>query len=522
MKKTIFYVFTLLIVAMFSCRKGTPSWETDVTVPLIQFSLGVDQIIPDSLMQTNSSNAITIVYDKKLYELSVDSLVNFPDTASTLYFYSPVSGMLQPGQVLVNSTDYKRFSFGSALLSQIKIKKGSIKVEFKNTINEKVDISYSFPTANLNGVPFSIHEILPSHIENPNTIYKTYDISGYTFDLTGINHNLINTLPIQGIIKVADNAQPVNVNTFDAVVMTSMFNNIEIGYAKGYFGSSNFEIGPETSYLGLFNKIISGSIHFHDISMKLFVHNGLGVDARATIKSFWCTHNLNGQTINLASSIINQPQNISRALETFNPAHPVQATDYTYDLSNSNVAALLENFPDIIGYHLIINSNPLGDVSAGNDFYYDGNGFNASFQVEIPLSIIAHDLLIADTTSFTISMENVNSGTFYLYASNGFPLGANLQLKLFDANNIQIHTLMSNQEVLPGLLDNNGKVTEKTKTTISIPLNEFDILKLKNTKHISIFAKFNTVDQQHPVNIYKDYKMDVTLSGNFNYNISIR
>ncbi len=519
MKKLLFTTLLLLLIAMFSCKKGNPSWEMDVTAPLIHFNLGIDQIIPDSLMQTDADNAISIVYEKMLYELSVDSMVNFPDTASTLYFFSPISGVLQPGQVLVNSTENKKFNFGNAQLTQIKIKKGSIIVEFKNTINERVDISYSFPTANINGSPFIIHESIASHLDNPNPIYKTYDISGYTFDLTGTNHNLINTLPIQGIIKIADDAQAVNVNSFDAVVMNSMFSNIEIGYAKGYFGSSTFEIGPETSTLGLFNKIIGGSIDFNDVKMKLFVHNGLGVDARATIKNFWCANHQNSLTISLASTIINQPQNITRALETFNPAQPVQANDYTFDISNSNVEAMLENFPDIIGYHLMINTNPLGNVSAGNDFYYDGNGFSASFQVEIPLSIIAHDLIIADTVPFTVSLENVNSGKLFLHVLNGFPLGANLQLKLFDANHIQIHTLMGSQEILPAMLDINDKVSEKTKTTITIPLSELDILKLKRTTYMSIVAKFNTVPQQHPVKIYKGYNMDVTVSGDFNFNV---
>ena len=78
---------------------------------------------------------------------------------------------------------------------------------------------------------------------------------------------------------------------------------------------------------------------------------------------------------------------------------------------------------------------------------------------------------------------------------------------------------MSDQLIAPALLGNNGKVSEKTKTTVIIPLNELDIIKLKSAARISTYIKFNTVPQTQAVQIYKDYKIDVTLSGDFNFNV---
>ncbi len=516
--KFIFFLFVISFL-LHSCKKGVPSWETDITAPIIHFSLDIDNLIPDSLMQTDANNAITLVFDKKIYELALDSMVSFHDTNSALYFFSPVTGVLQPGQSLVNSTDIKKFNFGSAQLSSIKVKHGSILVKYSNSLLEKVDVSYTFPNSNLNGSPFSIHEILPSHADNPNPIYKTYDISGCYFDLTGLNHNAFNTTVIHGVINIDANAQPVNVNAFDNVVMSSTFNDIEIGFAKGYFGSSTYEIGPEITNLGLFRNIRSGNLQLNNVSMKLLVHNGLGVDARALLKSFWSMNSFNQNTISLNSPLINQPLNISRAIETNQIGQAVQASDYVYDFSNSNVAALLENFPDYIGYHLQISSNPLGNVSSGDDFYYDGNPFSASLQIEVPLSMIASDLVVADTNAFIFSTGNVNSGQFYITVINGFPLSANLELKLFDNHNIQIHTLMANQLISPAILGTNGKVTENTKSIVVISLNELDMYKLKNTSRICSYVKFNTMPQASAVRIYKDYKMDITVSGNFNFTI---
>lgn len=65
-----------------SCKRDieNASWDVGVLVPLMKSSLTIDNILPDSLLDTNSDSSLSLVYSSTFYEANVDSLFQYPDT----------------------------------------------------------------------------------------------------------------------------------------------------------------------------------------------------------------------------------------------------------------------------------------------------------------------------------------------------------------------------------------------------------------------------------------------------------
>ena len=225
-------------------------------------------------------------------------------------------------------------------------------------------------------------------------------------------------------------------------------------------------------------------------------------------------------TVTLNSPVIGQTINIARALETGNPLNPITPTSYVFDLSSSNVLALIENLPDRLRFSVDVESNPLGNVSSGNDFFYSGHYLNAYLDMEIPLSLMAGNLSLGDTTDFSMGDADENRpirhGTILLLADNGFPLDAELVLYTLDAQGHIVDVLIDHEHLTEAPLNSEGMATGTVRTQISIPLSEDRIDRLYQASQIYVTAVFNTAGSDY-IQLYDAYKLDLKVTGTFNY-----
>ncbi len=232
----------------------------------------------------------------------------------------------------------------------------------------------------------------------------------------------------------------------------------------------------------------------------------------------------NHTSVSLSSSIIGSTIHINRAQETYNPVDPVIPSVATFNLDNSNFKQLIENLPDSLEYSLDLQTDPLGNVSGGNDFMYYGYGFDANLDLEIPLSLIAHNLTLTDTVAFNLSKPSgyeINYGTLTLIADNGFPFTAAAQIFLLDANGHKTDSLISfSSPIASAPLDANYKVISKKRTQIQIPVTTLKLQHLYSSKKMVIVARFNTADQPHYIKIYSDYRLDMKLTGDINMTVN--
>jgi hypothetical protein len=527
--KNIFKIslFILIIISIFSCRKnpGSASWDIDIAAPLINSSLTINNILADSLLQVNPDSSLTIVYNNTLYSFFVDSLVTIPDTIKQLVFHIPANVDAPQGTQILNNTDNKTLDLGKAVMTKIIIKKGFVNLKIRNTISEKILCKYEIPCASLNGNQLEETELVPaSTASGAINYFKKVDISDYTFDLTGTNGNSANILTSVMHAWIDPNGDTVHISNLDSLNILATFDSLEIDYAKGYFGTQTVESGIKSADFDLFNKITSGSISLEDMHLVLSVSNGFGVDASLLIHEIKSINSNTGNTVTLNSSNLGSLINITRANETYNSADPVSPSNYSLNFDNSNFKQLIENLPDKMEYSIDVTTDPLGNISCGNDFVYNKYGFNADLNLEIPLSVIATQLTLTDTIDFHLDRPEtdiVNSGILTLIADNGFPFSAKSQIYLLDENNLIIDSLITtNSTIFSAPLDAQDKAIGKRKTKIIIPVSGNRLDNIYNTKKVILKVKFNTANQGHYIKIYSDYAIDMILTADFNLTVN--
>jgi hypothetical protein len=96
---SLLLVFSLCLFTFLpSCKKNIEEtgWDVTALLPLANTSMNLSNLFVDSLQQTDDDNLISLVYRTELYELSLDSLMNIPDTS---FLYSVNLNSLDLGEI---------------------------------------------------------------------------------------------------------------------------------------------------------------------------------------------------------------------------------------------------------------------------------------------------------------------------------------------------------------------------------------------------------------------------------------
>ena len=529
-KKINISIFILALLFFFSCRKeiGKPYWDTQLLAPLVKATLDINNLLPDSILQSNADSSMKIVYNNDIYTLSMDTLFKIPDT--NLYQgYAGIQTTLAPGANLpIPSNTTTTYQLPGVDLRTLIIKSGEVRYTIKNKIHEIIDFVYSIPCATLNGNQFSINIAVPAAVGNiPGVYSQVYDLSGYTIDLTGQSHNLVNTIYTGVTAQINPLAtSSVIINPADSLTITNTFYNLIPYYAKGYFGQTSINIGPAESDFTLFKRIIGGTLKLQNVSVNFKINNPIGIDARMYINNLSSINTRTNSTQALmAASLINTPININRAAESGFVDYPTYA-NFPLNSTNSNIINFIDNLPDKLGYSIKINTNPLGNVSGSNDFIFSDKLLNVALDMEIPLSLVANNLTLVDTLNLNISnnsgVQNVHSGTITLFANNGFPFQAAMQIYLLNSHNVAVDSILGYTNTIDEApLNSSLRATLQKLTKIVVPMSESKMNLLYATKKVSLKVKFNTASQPNYIKIYSDYKLDVNLVGDFNYTVHL-
>ncbi len=521
----------IVVVSLSSCHKdpGKASWDVSVMAPLINTTLTLGNLLTDSLIQVNPDTSLKIVYNNTLYSVSIDSLVNIPNTISQQAFSSnfTLDSVLPGTQILYNDTDKNHLALGDAQVTEIIVKSGFINITLNNSLNDKMLCVYKIPYATLAGAPFSVTDTIPAGtISAPSAYTVKVDISGYKLNLTGVHSNSCNTL-ISVINSWTDpHGGKVSIIPGDSLIKAkASFEGLIIDYAKGYFGSQSFQSGKKDSPFSLFSKITAGSLKLQSMQLNLSITNGFGIDANLIIHEIKSINSRTGIAVPLSgTTIIGNTINLTRAQESGNASAPVIPTTYSFNLNSSNFLQLINNLPDSLEYSISMTTDPLGNVSSGNDFVYNNYGFNANLDLVIPLSLIANNLTLTDTIGFNLSKPsgyNINRGVLTLIANNGFPFSAAMQLFLLDANNKKTDSLIvSNNTISAPPLNASFKVVSPLTSIIKVPLSAAKLSNLYNAKKMIVVARFNTAGQPNYIKIYDYYKLGIQLTGDFNMTVN--
>lgn len=531
MRKSILLILFLATVLFSSCRKEMEkaSWDTDILAPLISASMNINNILPDSILQANADSSMKIVFNNDLYKIDIDTLFKIADTTVHNGYALPSTISLVPGQVIpFPTTSSTTYSLPGIELRTVIIKKGYVTFKVRSEITEVTVFNYSIPCATLSGVPFSINVNVPARVGSTPGIYnQTFDLAGYTIDLTGPTGTQINTIYTSLAANISSSAvSSVSVTPSDSLIIDNTFFDMIPYYAKGYFGNNTYNVGPTTSNFTLFDRIVDGTLQLEDVDFNFKIENPIGMDARLFVNNISSINTRTGTTINLTNSMIGSTININRATESGGIIYPTYA-NFPLNTTNSNIKPMIENLPNQFGYSMQIITNPLGNISGSNDFIYSDRLMKASLDMEIPLSLVANNLTLQDTLDLNISQtggtQNINEGTITLFANNGFPFDAQLQMYLLNESNAVTDSVFGYANTIVEAPINSAlRVIGKKLTKITIPISESKMNLLYDTKKVVLKIKFNTSAQPQYIKIYSEYSIDVKLVGDFNYTIQLQ
>lgn len=528
------FLLLLLSCLLFfaSCRKdiGNASWETGIVMPLARTTLTINDLLADSLLQANPDSSVMLVYNNPFYTIGTDSLVEIPDTTianSYNYSFSSFIDLIGGDNIFPYTTTQTEYALNGPELTYAIIHSGGVLFQVRSDVEAPIEFNYQLPTAKLNGIPFNITVTVPPANGSAQGVFtKFYDLSGYEVSLTGLANDRVNTIVTASSARISpDFTGTVRLYNSDTLHTAITFADLQPGYASGYFGQGSLSVGPAITDFSLFQPVVGGSLQLEDVKLDLEVENRIGVDARVNISDLSSINTSTNTTIPLNHPVIGSNININRAW--INSSGILVPTYNTFQLNpqNSNIQQVIENLPDQLSYALNAELNPLGNVSGHKDFIIYGQGLKASLNMEVPLSLIATDLALADTVMLSISDEEaqkIKRGTFTVFADNGFPLDAALQLYVLDDNNNRIDSIMpliNNIDEAP--VDAGFKVTGKKLTKLRVPVSESQMQHVLSSKRLLLVTTFNTAAQPNYVKIYSHYGIDIRLTGDFDYELEL-
>lgn len=526
-------IFLLLpVLAWSACRKGDPSWDTGIVLPIAHASLSVDNLIADSLVNTNADGSVKLVYSSDFLGINTDSIFAIPDTTIEDYYNLPLQANFVGGQyILNNSPSSTVYNLGSIQLVNAVIGQGKMHVKMQNDVASVIVVRYQIPSATRNGIPFDTTFNVPAAISPTQSYfhYVTINLAGYEIDFTGANGNQVNTITTLFSVQIDPNAAGnIVVNTQDTVAILNTLSGIRPYYLRGYFGNQTEHIGPEESDFAAFSRVHGGQLGLDSLTMSLHLENYVGMDSRITVNSIWSRNTRTAQSVYLTNSIIGSPVNINRAAysSTWPPVTP-SIYDFRFDNANSNMKALVENMPDKFGYDLTLVTNPLGNVSGNNDFLYTDFGIKTRMDVEMPLNFYADQIIIQDTvaTDFTgiSNPEDILQGRLTLYAQNSFPFSASLQIYLLDAAGQITDSIVASPNAIASgaTATSSGYVVSIgfTGSRIEIPLDAAQTQALLGSTRVLVKSVFDTNSAPSYVKIFNTNRLDIQLSADFDYHI---
>lgn len=513
-------LFSFLIA---SCsRREFTFWSPDVIAPIAKGTLGIDDIIPDSILYNDTNGVWHIWVERNLLNFDVDTLVDIPDTIIRNAFGLPILGgpfYYPPGQHLFDIDQFNMLDLKGVLLREARLKRGTLRYRVKSTVNGSLRCTYTLQGVQRDGLPVVLESTTqPADDASPYFFEGSMDISNCTFDLTGGvgQYNRIATaLDIAVSPNAADSAA---IATGDSVIFELSFDDLALSYARGFFGSRNEAINETAQLSGDFD-MPNGVVDIDQVSISLHIENPIGVDAILSIDEFSGT-NFNGNTqVNLVHPPLYNDLLLTRAIDQAGFIIPSNK-DYFMSPTNSNVDQFIENLPNELQLRGNIWINPLGDVSDANDFIYFDQLLKANVIFDLPLNIGFNQLTMRDTLEVQ-SIENLPEmdGALRLVIDNYFPFDAMANLVLISSNGSSF-TLLKDGNVQSALLMADERSTQMTRSELLIPVNRELLTLMQSNSQLAVSLSLTTDDSAVKRRIFEEYRMDVQVIGSGSIEVS--
>ena len=457
----------------------------------------------DNLNIEASNGTVPINYSDAL--VTKISITDIQIMEATAYF---------PDQLLHQEIVEQSFDIGSARLTELGIKDGSVSIIASSSLPDTVSVIYKIPSLTKNDIPFETLVKIPPNINTePTNLF--FDFSGYKMNLTGkdgrVGGDTINTIYSEMYIYLDSTGELETIDQIDSFNLYNVY-NIVPEYAKGYIGQDTFVINSQPKPISIFNNISSGRVEFDEVKLNLMINNNVGANAILQFNELNTDNtndNLPAVNVNLdddGNNVINYPYFIDRATISNDVISP------SYTEIQIEASDMIEIFPNQANIGATIILNPDGAQNL-EDFIYIDKPITASINATIPLSFISENITLNKTTQLEFD-KNLEIEELFITIENGFPIDAVIDIISLDNYNNIIDTILKNSNIISANTDNNNYVISSNTNTIKISNHDFfDIDQIK------IVASFSTSSITEYVDIYSYYNVKVNLSARFKQRI---
>lgn len=519
MKKLLFLLFIGLAFA--SCKKRDKAvWDTDWQVPLVHDSLTMSDLVADSLLTVVSGNYVLDI-NSSLFEFRLSDFVALPDTSVRNTFNMALNITAVPGTSFVNNVEEHVIDVGDVQLKKVRVKQGGVLLKVFNPIATKTFFTIQLPGVTKNGAVLSQEFVAPSGSQsNPGIASGFVDLSGYELDLTGEFGTSYNRIQSKMLVKSDPNGPTVNVLTTDNIIFEFTMNDVELDYARGYFGN---ELVSDTVYaqIDAMNNIADGLLDVDAMTFDLTIENGLKVNGKFKINSLK-NINATGNTVSLIHPSIGTWNTINAATGSNGMITPSNTT-LNFTPGNSNFEQYIENHGAKNELSFQLQMNPWGNVSGGWDEIYDAHPLRVKLNGMFPLNIGLSDLIFQDTFALSLvndpNKTNVKSGQIWVNAMNAFPFEGNLELHLLDANYHELAVVSGTSAIESSIFGSVVNGIMQKKSVVYFPVSETVCNDIGLVKYCMIKLKLNTYDANGantqvpiPANAFFKFKLGANLT----------
>ncbi|MFZ9847976.1 MAG: hypothetical protein ACO3EE_07480 [Flavobacteriales bacterium] len=423
-----------------------------------------------------------------------------------------------PSQQVLNQTIENSITMSNGeQLNTIVLKQGNISYDIDYGIRENAQVVLTLPYLTKNGSPFSqVINLTSNHVSATN-VTGSFDLSGYTFDLTGGGGHT-NYIAATISADVVSSGNPVPIDTADAVSADISIDNLAFSYVDGYLGNQPITVPTDSLDFSLFNKNLGMSVSLADPQITLKLKNSVGIPINGDLSALSVIGE-NGNTVTFTGIsnplVINSPSTVGQTANT----------NIVINKNTSNITTVLTSNPKTIIYGLSAATNPNG---FGLNFITDSSAIDVSMEMDVPLYGSMSGFMIKDTLAFPAeAFKNVYTATLRSIITSEFPVEANVQMYFLDGSYAMVDSLFPSgyEQVVPSsIIDGNGELVaasapKTTDMTVSVAMAE----KLKAAKYIVVATKLATANNgTQAAKFYSTYKMNVKLGILAKVNINIK
>lgn len=490
----------LVGLSLISCKKEKAFWETNWTLPLVSDTLDLKNLVTDSILSVNSSGNYQLEINRNVMDIKLSDYIKLPDTIVRQKYALGLNSLtVAPGTSFLTSNKDHSFDIKDAQLKAVRISKGFIDVSISNPFNTNTNFTINLPKATKNGVTVSKLFTAPAGtLSNPSIVSATIDLSGYDLDLRGTNNLGYNLLQSEMAVQSDPNGNSITVTKYDSTSFSLHMRDIQIEYARGYFGQITVNDSSDLN-IDFLQKITGGTLDIPSANISFLITNGIKVGATATIQNVRNTNLNTNTTVSLSHNQIGVPLDIHSATGSWNNFIASLRT-LSFTSGNSNIEQYIENLGSVQKIKYSLKLNPYGNLSAGWDEFFPTSSLQIRMKANMPLSASLTNLTFQDT--FKIDFKNqkdkshVLAGKIKLKTSNAFPLEGAVQLFFLDANGQIIETITASEKIgssIFGAIPNLGEL-QKNNSTIYFDLTAASLTNIDKVKNVVVKAIMNTPD----------------------------